>query len=203
MTVVRIAGLSIGLLVSALASADVTHTAVNREAYAQPFAGLDEGQLERFFRGRSLFRQAWVVAPSRDEAVDGLGPLYNRVSCIACHPKNGRGQAPQQGEAMRSLLLRLSVPGRDAHGGPKPHPVYGDQLNDQGVPGVPGEGRAHVYWQEHAVQLGDGETVMLRMPRVELRELAYGPLDGVLTSARVGSPVFGLGLLEAIEASTL
>ncbi len=203
MTVVRIAGLSIGLLVSALASADVTHTAVNREAYAQPFAGLDEGQLERFFRGRSLFRQAWVVAPSRDEAVDGLGPLYNRVSCIACHPKNGRGQAPQQGEAMRSLLLRLSVPGRDAHGGPKPHPVYGDQLNDQGVPGVPGEGRAHVYWQDHAVQLGDGETVMLRMPRVELRELAYGPLDGVLTSARVGSPVFGLGLLEAIEASTL
>lgn len=203
MTVVRIAGLSIGLLVSALASADVTHTAVNREAYAQPFAGLDEGQLERFFRGRSLFRQSWVVAPSRDEAVDGLGPLYNRVSCIACHPKNGRGQAPQQGEAMRSLLLRLSVPGRDAHGGPKPHPVYGDQLNDQGVPGVPGEGRAHVYWQEHAVQLGDGETVMLRMPRVELRELAYGPLDGVLTSARVGSPVFGLGLLEAIEASTL
>lgn len=203
MTVVRIAGLSIGLLVSALASADITHTAVNREAYAQPFAGLDEGQLERFFRGRSLFRQAWVVAPSRDEAVDGLGPLYNRVSCIACHPKNGRGQAPQQGEAMRSLLLRLSVPGRDAHGGPKPHPVYGDQLNDQGVPGVPGEGRAHVYWQEHAVQLGDGETVMLRMPRVELRELAYGPLDGVLTSARVGSPVFGLGLLEAIEASTL
>ncbi|MER2097496.1 MAG: di-heme oxidoredictase family protein [Pseudomonas qingdaonensis] len=203
MTVVRIAGLSIGLLVSALASADVTHTAVNREAYAQPFAGLDEGQLERFFRGRSLFRQAWVVAPSRDEAVDGLGPLYNRVSCIACHPKNGRGQAPQQGEAMRSLLLRLSVPGRDAHGGPKPHPVYGDQLNDQGVPGVPGEGRAHVYWQDHAVPLGDGETVMLRTPRVELRELAYGPLDGVLTSARVGSPVFGLGLLEAIEASTL
>ena len=203
MTVLRIAAVSVGVLVSALASAEITHTAANREAYAQPFTGLDEGQLERFFRGRSLFRQAWVVAPSRDEAVDGLGPLYNRVSCIACHPKNGRGQAPGQGEAMRSMLLRLSVPGRDAHGGPKPHPVYGDQLNELGVPGVPGEGRAHVHWQEHAVQLADGATVMLRAPRVELRELAYGPLDGVLTSPRVGSPVFGLGLLEAIEHSTL
>ncbi|MDD2063526.1 di-heme oxidoreductase family protein [Pseudomonas sp. 25571] len=203
MTALRAAGLSIGLLTSLLASADTTHTATHREAFAQPFAGLDEGQLERFFRGRSLFRQAWVVAPSRDEAVDGLGPLYNRVSCIACHPKNGRGQAPAQGQPMRSMLLRLSLPGHDAQGGPKPHPVYGDQLNELGVPGVPGEGRAHVYWQEHAVQLGDGETVMLRKPKVELRELAYGPMDAVLTSARVGPPVFGLGLLEAIDESTL
>jgi CxxC motif-containing protein (DUF1111 family) len=202
-TALRAAGLSIGLLTSLLASADTTHTATHREAFAQPFAGLDEGQLERFFRGRSLFRQAWVVAPSRDEAVDGLGPLYNRVSCIACHPKNGRGQAPAQGQPMRSMLLRLSLPGHDAQGGPKPHPVYGDQLNELGVPGVPGEGRAHVYWQEHAVQLGDGETVMLRKPKVELRELAYGPMDAVLTSARVGPPVFGLGLLEAIDESTL
>lgn len=203
MTGLRVAGLTIGLLVSVLASADVTHTMANREAYAQPFAGLDDGQLERFFRGRSLFRQAWVVAPSRDDAVDGLGPLYNRVSCIACHPKNGRGQAPAQGAAMRSMLLRLSVPGQGAQGGPKPHPVYGDQLNELGVPGVPGEGRAHVYWQEQAVQLGDGETVMLRTPVIELRELAYGPLDGVLSSARVGGPVIGLGLLEAIEQTTL
>lgn len=203
MSLLRAAGLSVGVLVSVLASADVTHTAVNREAFAQPFADLDDGQLERFFRGRSLFRQAWVVAPSRDDAVDGLGPLYNRVSCIACHPKNGRGQAPGQGEAMRSMLLRLSVPGQGAHGGPKPHPVYGDQLNELGVPGVPGEGRAHVHWQERAVQLGGGETVLLRTPSFELRELAYGPLDGVLTSARVGGPVIGLGLLEAIEASTL
>ncbi|MDD0975498.1 di-heme oxidoredictase family protein [Pseudomonas fontis] len=203
MIALRAVGLSISLLVSVLASADVTHTVANREAYAQPFTGLDDGQLERFFRGRGLFRQAWVVAPSRDETVDGLGPLYNRVSCIACHPKNGRGQAPGQGEALRSMLLRLSVPGQDAQGGPKPHPVYGDQLNELGVPGVPGEGRAHVHWQEHAVRLGDGATVMLRKPSIELRELAYGPLDEVLTSARVGSPVFGLGLLEAIDASTL
>ncbi|MGE8305668.1 MAG: di-heme oxidoredictase family protein [Pseudomonas kermanshahensis] len=203
MTGVRAAWLMMGVLTSLHASAETTHTAANREAYAQPFSGLDEGQLERFFRGRSLFRQAWVVAPSRDEAVDGLGPLYNRVSCIACHPKNGRGQAPEHGQPMRSMLLRLSLPGHDDHGGPKPHPIYGDQLNDQGVPGVPGEGRAHVHWEEQAVQLGDGKTVMLRKPRVELRELAYGPLDAVLTSARVGSPVIGLGLLEAIDERTL
>ena len=202
-TLRQASGLLIGLLASLMASADTSHTGTHREAFAQPFAGLDEGQLERFFRGRSLFRQAWVIAPSRDEAVDGLGPLYNRVSCIACHPKNGRGQAPEQGQPMRSMLLRLSVPGRDRHGGPAPHPVYGDQLNEFGIPGVPGEGRALVHWQEQTVQLSDGERVSLRQPRIELSELAYGPLDAVHTSARVGTPVFGLGLLEAVDENTL
>lgn len=192
-----------GVLLSLFAHAEVTHTATHREAFAQPLPGMDDSQLERFFRGRSLFRQAWVIAPSRDEAVDGLGPLYNRVSCIACHPKNGRGQAPEQGEPMRSMLLRLSLPGHDARGAPRPHPAYGDQLNEFGIPGVAGEGRAHVQWDEHSVRLADGETVRLRRPRFELRELAYGPLANVRTSARVGTVVFGLGLLEAIEEQTL
>ena len=67
-------------------------------------------RLERFFRGRGLFRQAWVIAPSRDEAVDGLGPLYNRLTCIACHPRNGRGLAPADENAvMRTMLVRLSL----------------------------------------------------------------------------------------------
>ncbi|CAK9888979.1 MULTISPECIES: di-heme oxidoredictase family protein [Pseudomonas] len=192
--------LLLGMLLSQSASAAVT-----REAFAQPLPGLeDPPQLERFFHGRSLFRQAWVVAPSRDEAVDGLGPLYNRISCIACHPKNGRGQAPaNEHEPLRTLLVRLSLPGRDAHGGPLPHPAYGDQLNELGIPGVAGEGRAHIRWEEQFVTLADGERVSLRSPRLSFSELAYGPLTNVRTSLRVGSPVFGLGLLEAIDPSTL
>ncbi|WMW04069.1 di-heme oxidoredictase family protein [Pseudomonas entomophila] len=177
----------------------------DREAYARPLPSLTEdAQLERFFRGRGLFHQAWVIAPSRDEAVDGLGPLYNRITCVACHPRNGRGQAPSQvDEPMRSMLVRLSVDGRDGHGGPRPHPAYGDQFNEQGIPGVPGGGRATLSWETHTVTLADGELVELRKPRVHFSELAYGPLNEVKTSMRVASPVFGLGLLEAIEATTL
>lgn len=194
------------LLAAAMALASASAGAeVNREAFAQPLAGMDdEAQLERFFRGRGLFRQAWVIAPSRDEAVDGLGPLYNRISCIACHPKNGRGQAPVDEHApMRTLLVRLSLPGRDAHGGPLPHPAYGDQLNELGIPGVRGEGRAQVHWSEKTVTLGSGESVSLRRPHLTFSELAYGPLGDIRTSARVGTPVFGLGLLEAVSAETL
>src|SRR5690606_518651 len=39
---------------------------------------------------------------------------------------------------------------------------------------------------------------------LEIRDLAYGPFaPGVMASARVAPPVYGLGLLEAIPAATL
>lgn len=188
----------------ALADDGVTTTERGRDAYSQPFPGLDAGEREQFVRGRSLFRQAWVVAPSRDERVDGLGPLYNRLTCISCHPKNGRGRAPDgPGSRMQAMLVRLSVPGTDPHGGPKPHPRYGDQLNEEGIPGVSGEGRAVVRWDEHEVSLGDGERIRLRKPRLSFHELSYGALAQVLVSPRVGPPVYGLGLLDAVSGETL
>ncbi|GAB2182165.1 di-heme oxidoredictase family protein [Denitratisoma sp. agr-D3] len=176
----------------------------SREAYSRPLPGLSEQDRELFFHGRSLFRQSWVVAPSAESAVDGLGPLYNRLACASCHQKNSRGTAPEQpGERMQSMLVRLSIPGRNAHGGPKPHPVYGDQLNEEGIPGVTGEGRAVLHWRYRTVRLKDGERVQLRYPKLEFRELAYGSLAGAQTSVRISPAVFGLGLLESVSAETL
>lgn len=186
------------------ANARADAAAALREAYLQPLPGLDAADRARFFRGRSLFRQSWVVAPADDKAA-GLGPLYNRLACISCHQKNGRGRAPDgPDERMLSMLVRLSVPGRAADGGPKPHPAYGGQLNEEGVPGVPGEGRAALSWIElPPVVLAGGEHVAQRRPRVEFVDLAYGDLRGSLHSLRVGQPVYGLGLLEAVPAATL
>ncbi len=174
-----------------------------REAYAQPFAGLSEEERGQFFRGRSLFRQSWVIAPARDTAV-GLGPLYNRIACVSCHPKNGRGRAPDDAnERMQSMLVRLSVPGATKHGGPKPHPLYGSQLNEEGVPGVPGEGLAQLHWEYQTIAFADGTEIRLRKPRLTFADLNYGELGLVLTSARIGPAVFGLGLLDAVSEDDL
>ncbi|MBI5013573.1 MAG: hypothetical protein HZC06_13015 [Methylocystis sp.] len=35
----------------------------------------------------------------------GLGPLYNRLSCIACHVKNGRGAAPDSENGVARTLV--------------------------------------------------------------------------------------------------
>lgn len=172
----------------------------DRDLLTRPLPGLNTKELERFMLGRSLFRQSWVIAPAADTAVDGLGPLYNRLACISCHPKNGRGGAPSgPQERMQSMLVRLSVAGSP----PRPHPVYGDQLNEEGIPGVPGEGRAEVHWQEKEVRLADGHLVRLRFPEIRFVELAYGEIGPVLVSPRVGPHVAGLGLLDAVDARTL
>jgi CxxC motif-containing protein (DUF1111 family) len=152
-----------------------------------------------------LFRQSWVIPPAQDIEIAGLGPLYNRISCSACHLKNARGRPPDgPSDDAGGLLIRLSVPGRSENGGPRLHPVYGDQLQNHGIPGVAEEGRVSIEYAEFPVTLADGETVSLRKPKIVLSDLRYGPLGGdVFMSARVGPAVYGLGLLEAVSDETL
>jgi len=186
-----------------MASVYVRAEEPTREAYSQPVSGLDANAMNTFYRGRTEFLQSWAVPPEGGN-VSGLGPLFNRLACASCHQKNGRGHSPDTAdERMLSMLVRLSLPGKGPHGSPMPHPSYGTQLNEEGIPGVPGEGRASIHWQESSVRLADGTNLKLRKPKLEFVDLAYGPLDGALTSPRVGQPVYGLGLLEAVPVSTL
>jgi len=183
-----------------------TTTETRREAYGQiAWAQVPQAQHDAVLSGRGLVRQLWVVSPSVDPSIAGLGPTYNRPSCISCHAKNGRGEPPAStDEPMRSMLVRLSIPGQDAHGGPKPDPAYGDQLNEFGVPGVPGEGEAFLLWETRRERLADGTEVELRKPSVHFRKLAFGPMPAdLMTSVRVAPPIYGLGLLEAVPEADL
>lgn len=183
----------------------VTPQGHGRDAFSLPFLSLPSIQLPTFLKGRNLFRQSWVVAPAEDAHIDGLGPTYNRLSCAGCHLRNGRGAPPETPEApMRTMLVRLSVPAAAASGPPQPHPAYGDQFNPEGIPGVPGEGRASVVWHEHTELLAGGEAITLRRPEIRFPVLRFGAIGPeTLLSPRVAPPVFGLGLLEAVPESTL
>ena len=179
--------LALALSLGGMAAHAVDGAAGEREAFSRPMPGLSEDERGQFTRGRSLFNQSWVAAPARDSEVDGLGPLYNRLACVSCHARNGRGLPPQRlGERMLAMLVRLSVPGQGPHGGPRPHPAYGDQFNEEGIPGVPGEGRVSLRWRPVEHRLVSGERRTLRAPQLRFAELAYGPLGQVLTSPRVG-----------------
>lgn len=190
------------------AAAPFENAKLDGEAFSRPAPGLDAARSRSSHAGSGLFRQAWVIGPSQDHPdVAGLGPLYNRLSCIACHVKNGRGAAPgDEGGVARAMVLRLSKPGvdRGAFGGPAPHPVYGAQLNPEGVPGVPGEGRAVIRYEFFESNLADGTAVAMRRPRIALEDLAFGPLEPETPiSPRNAPPVFGLGLLEAVPESEI
>lgn len=195
----------LAMLIAMPTLADVTTDDATRDAYSQPVSGLSDAQKTQFFKGRGLVRQVWVIPPSENREIAGLGPLYNRISCVACHAGNGRGFAPEKpDEPMRAMLVRLSIPGADAQGGPKPHQAYGGQLNENGVPGVPGEGRAELHYTKQIVQMKDGQKVELRKPDLTFADLAYGPFGGeMMISPRIAPPIFGLGLLEAVPEATI
>jgi CxxC motif-containing protein (DUF1111 family) len=136
------------------------------------------------------------------KSFDGLGPLFNRVSCSGCHTRDGRGRPPEDGEGpLNSMLLRLGVPGK---GAAKPHPVLGDQLNERAIAGQPAEGRARIVYEEAEGAFADGELFSLRKPAYTIVDPGFGALDeDLLISPRVAPAVIGLGLLEAVPGQTL
>ena len=86
------------------------------ERFDQPLEGLDNGELGDFQDGQIQFRRAFSIA-------EGLGPIFNNVSCASCHSGDGRGMPA-------NILTRFS---RDSDlaldlGGP--------QIQDKAIPGA-------------------------------------------------------------------
>src|SRR5947199_335690 len=52
--------------------------------------------------GRELFQRQWLPNDPRSRGGDGLGPLYNATSCVACHNEGGPGGA---GSAHRNVEI--------------------------------------------------------------------------------------------------
>lgn len=167
-------------------------------AFGRALANLAPGRWAPMREGKALFVKDWAA---REQGA--AGPLANAVSCTSCHFKDGRGHPPQELGAEAPLLVRLSVPAPDASGD-APDPVYGWQLNDRAVSGVPAEGKVEVAWSEVEGRYPDGTVYALRRPSHRVTGLAYGPLHSqIRTSPRVPAPVFGLGLIEAVPEEAI
>ena len=176
-----------------------------RNAFSQPAPGLERMQELFFFVGNSFFNQNWVTAPASTTARDGLGPLFNARSCASCHFKDGRGRPPDfNGESPTGFLVRLSLRERDLHFANLPEPNYGGQFQDTALEEMDKEGDLILRYDTIQGQFADGTPYELRQPRVLFESLNYGEMHPeVFTSARVGSQLIGLGLLEAIPEARL
>lgn len=191
-------------------------------SFLLPAANLGPRERPDFYAGRALAEQPWIKAPSSTTARDGLGPLYNARTCVACHLRGGHGLSPHQsGPLAMATLVRLSLDGVDAKRGVVPEPTYGAQLQAQSVAlahqlrnvsgvtealsaDVPPEASIRVDWIEEPHTYPDGDLVMLRRPRIELTKLGYGPLaPNARFGLRHAPPLHGLGLLELIPQSEL
>jgi CxxC motif-containing protein (DUF1111 family) len=173
-------------------------------AFGQPARNLPLSQRTDFFVGNALFNRDWVTAGASTTGSDGLGPVFNARSCSSCHFRDGRGRPPiAPDESFIGLLFRLSIPGTNDVGGPLPEPHYGGQLNQAAILRVPPEGKASVVYEEIAGSYGDGEPYSLRRPVYDFA-LNFGPLQpDAMVSPRTAPFLIGIGLLEAIDESTV
>lgn len=167
----------------------------------QPDKGMSKLEQLDFSVGRSFFRNPWVQAPASTDARDGLGPLFNANSCSACHIGSGRGLSAMAGQPLKTHVLRLSVPSLAE--GFIADVSYGQQLQGQALPGIKPEGQVMVSFVSQTQKL-DGEEITLRAPKVELVNLAYGPLpENVSVSLRMAPQLAGLGLLASVSEQQL
>jgi CxxC motif-containing protein (DUF1111 family) len=63
--------------------------------------------------GRTLFEREWQPGDSRTHGGDGLGPVYNDSSCVACHNQGGTGGAGSNGKNVDIITATPNMPGPD------------------------------------------------------------------------------------------
>ena len=133
MTPMRLPGLA-GLLGLALMGCDAMMTQVPTagDDFESPLEDLSRDLNAAFVAGDENFEKAFAVA-------EGLGPIFNNVSCEGCHPGDGRG-TPDQG------FIRFS------RGTDPAVDIGGPQHQDKAIAGIPLE------------RVREGVDVSFRMP---------------------------------------
>lgn len=90
------------------------------DVFDGPVDGLTPAELAAFIRGDEEFGRRF--AP-----VTGLGPIFNDVSCAACHSGDGRGRPA-------NALIRIGSPDDDMYSS-----LGGPQIQDRAIPGAVAE----------------------------------------------------------------
>jgi CxxC motif-containing protein (DUF1111 family) len=194
-------------------------------AFRNPAQNLPDDLVEKHLEGDRLFEMKFSDDPDRGDY--GLGPVYNNVSCAACHILDGRGALPVMAPGGQwtklglnsAIFLRISLestaPAKydatNRWGAPAPVPGYGTQLFHLGSFGVrndlPGTGQAEVFmkFDYTTFTYPDGTQTQLRRPLFRIENPYDTRLDqpDVRTGARMTPPMIGLGLIEAIRESDI
>ncbi|WP_208645483.1 di-heme oxidoredictase family protein [Mucilaginibacter endophyticus] len=183
-----------------LSGGDATVFDITSHSFGNMFPGLSGYDAEVHSLGDAAFNKIFVTAPAPINP--GLGTIFNNNSCISCHHNDGIG-LPTAGESNSSLLVRISIPGTDEHGGPLAAPGYGLQLQDKAVFGKTPECKVNIAYNDVIYNFPDGEAYALRTPTYTLTNLYTALSAGYMLSPRLAPPMYGLGLLEAIPESTI
>jgi CxxC motif-containing protein (DUF1111 family) len=132
--------------------------------------------------------------PVFSEHIGDGGPHFINRSCVACHTNNGRAVPNAVGDLMTKSIVRVGI---DSSG--TIHPELGEVLQTQATSGNTVEKTAsRTAYTEITGTYGDGTAYSLRKPNY-----SFGGTAPDYYSVRVAPQLVGLGLLEAIDESTI
>ena len=185
-------------------------------AFEQPTPAIVKAGLEYEFKmGEAFFERDYTT---NSEPFKGLGPLYLRTSCLACHPGYGHGSRQTRyryNDFGNGYLLILA----DREG--LVLSSLGIVPMTQAVPGLKpmiDERQVRINWLEHTDEWGntfpDGERYSLIYPELIIPEeaiyvplidahgnpIAYADVQMTLESS-IG--IYGTGLIDAIHDDSL
>ena len=174
-------------------------------------------------RGKVLFAKDWAPNDPRSHGGDGLGPVYNETSCVACHGQGAPGGAGPGNKNV--VLVTASLTGPDkAKGLDQIHPGFRNGrstvLHRYGTDPRYGSWRRRFYESggdnspnrpsnsgedlvEARIRGVQQQTTLDR--RLHDRSISLRPVDGVnLTVSQRNTPaLFGSGRIDAISADVL
>jgi CxxC motif-containing protein (DUF1111 family) len=151
----------------------------------------DEPSPQSVELGRDLFSHEWAPNDPKSHGGDGLGPVYNDTSCVACHSQGGQGGAGayEKNVLLMTALLKPQVARAQAARHPSHH---GGPLPDVRDPGLV---RFHAGFR-------DGPTVVLHRhgadTRRQLRELLILRESGLVTTT--GTSPAQPTMMQALKA---
>jgi CxxC motif-containing protein (DUF1111 family) len=163
-------------------------------------------------RGAELFAREWLPEESKGPGGDGLGPVYNETSCIACHHQGGPGGAGPAGANVEILSIG---PGTRGQAAAESHPGFRTSqsvvIHRFGVDPMYKAWRLRLLGKDRLADMVESvETEIQQVqqligplpPLLEARG-GFPTRNGIVLSRRNPPALFGAGLIDAVPVEAL
>jgi CxxC motif-containing protein (DUF1111 family) len=188
--------------------------AVGVSAIGYASAADDQPSREVDLRGAELFAREWLPTTPGVPGPDGLGPVYNETSCIACHHQGGPGGAGPTSTNVE-ILSTSTRARKDTESAAEHHPGFRNAnsvvLHRFGVDPVYKAWRLKLLGEERLADMAESVETEIQQVQQQSRRLTLLPaLSGgralrsaLVLSQRNPPALFGVGLIDALADDVL
>jgi CxxC motif-containing protein (DUF1111 family) len=192
-------------LLGGQASVSYNYSDEANHVFQQSVNNIGIANMQRFVAGRRLFHTSFADGTHSESPNDNpvftqhanqLGARYTNIRCIACHTLDGRSAPPTLGNALDTMTVLTAAASSASF--ITPDATYGLNVQQHSSGGAPDYSVSVQSYQTTTHTLPDGEVVQLQTPVYAFK----GPVPAQY-SVRQAPQVIGMGLLEAVDESTI